>query len=325
MISALVVKMEQNFKTESKLMEKISTEEKKSSKPVIYTESDRIINELKEELNLIGNRVDNLETDRTEYREFLDQFYFQQSLSEELVEANNLARKTTSENFEALAEVMNKWKTPVSSVVENLENIVSEIDDEDTRETLRDCMNTAEKVLDSFNEAEEFCSQASQNGEFETGIIEPRKYFKQKISSLSNAEKGKVKNTFRLLFEKNVPKSMLINQKIIDNSIDELWQEIVRFLNPTNITFRVATKPGDKLFGFNTEEFVISLETEEPTELTWCGNIADMIKANQERLKENGLKWLAIRDKVLKVGGKIELLDQKGKISGYRISMPLVE
>ncbi|MGK0288777.1 MAG: hypothetical protein ACI86H_000198 [bacterium] len=300
----------------------MTTLEKKAVKPKIFTESDRIIDHLTDELKAITTRVSDLEGDREDYKEFFDQFNFQKELSNEILESSALEKQATRENFEVLAGVMHKWKNPVSNVVTNLENIVSGIDDLEMKESLRECMNTASQVLDSFNQAEEFCEQASRDGEFESTTLEPRKYFKSKISSLQSNDHSK-KHKYRLLIEKNVPQKIVLNEKILGQVSQDLWNELEHYLEPNNICFRLGVRSGGSLFGFDTEDFLVSFEAEKPSELIWASSISEILKVNEDILKNTGLRWLQVADRVRKIGGRVEIMEKTGKVTGCRLLLPL--
>ena len=135
----------------------------KKAKPKIYTESDHILNDLKEELTSLKSRMNLIEEEQENNRHLLDQLSFQEDLANELIAGHHEEIESNKENYKVIANVMHSLKSPVSNVVENLAGIISEIDDKDAQDTLKECINTASNVLSSFTEVEEFCMDVGES------------------------------------------------------------------------------------------------------------------------------------------------------------------
>lgn len=295
----------------------------KLNRPKIYTESDQILSELSDELSDLRSRMNLLEEDQEQSRALLDELSLQKELSNRMILNQQEEINQNREGFTVIANVMQNLKSPITSVVDNLADIISEIDDEETQDSLRECMNTASSVLTSFDEVESFCIDAGGDPSSNPEMIEIRDFFRDRISRIQSEANFKEKHTLRLLVDKNVPGEAPIYTEAIDEALSSLIKELQK--NPTSNKFTViiSSENNEQKYGIEISDLTIQIKAEEPTVLEWTDSWVESIKQNQSLLLNSGFNLLRARDFLRKTGGNLEVLKEEQKVNGFKISIPL--
>lgn len=295
----------------------------KKAKPKIYTESDHILNDLKEELAGLKSRMNLIEEEQEKNRSLLDQLSFQEDLANELIASQQEEIETNRENYKVIANVMQDLKSPVSSVVENLAGIMSEIDDQDAQDTLKECMDTASNVLSSFSEVEEFCMDIGEGFHCSQQPVDVKLFFKETVSAMQKNIVQSTGSTLRLLVDKAIPRKSPLYTEAIKPCMESLLKELVHSIPTGDIAIRVASESSEMKYGIEISDLTIQLLADQPTDITWNDSWVESIQINQKQLLSSGFNLLRTRDSLRKSGGQLEICKHGDKIVGFKILLPL--
>lgn len=289
----------------------------KAEKPKIYTESDQILDNLKDELAGLKSRMNLIEEEQEQNRNLLEQLSFHENLANELISNQQEEIEFNKENYHVIANVMQNLKSPVSNVVDNLAGIISEIDDKETQDTLRECMNTASNVLNSFDEVEDFCLDIGSDIDISVQPVNLRNYFKDVLASLDS------NSHVQLLIDKEAPQKCPLSKETITLCIKNLLRELQNSTDQSSSTLSVSTKTSEQKYGIEISDLVIQLTTEQLSNISWQGNWVESIQNNQHHLIQSGFSLLKTREMIRKAGGYIDVLKQDERIQGFKIFFPL--
>jgi len=295
----------------------------KKAKPKIYTESDHMLKGLKDELAGLKSRMNLIEEEQEKNRNLLDQLSFQEDLSNELIASQHEEIETNKENYKVIANVMHDLKSPVSNVVENLAGIMSEIDDKDAQDTLKECMNTASNMLNSFTEVEEFCLDAGEGLQSSQQPVDIKAFFKDTVSGLQRELDHSAGHSLRLLVDKSIPEKSPLYTEAIKHCLNSLLKELFNNRNSASISIRIASEKSEMKYGIEISDLTILLEIDQPTDITWNDSWIDSIQLNQHSLLNSGFNLLRIRDSLRKTGGQLEICKNADKVNGFKIYLPL--
>jgi len=295
----------------------------KKAKPKIYTESDHILNDLKEELTGLKSRMNLIEEEQEKNRHLLDQLSFQEDLANELISGQQEELESNKENYKVIANVMHNLKSPVSNVVENLAGIISEIDDKDSQDTLKECINTASNVLNSFIEVEEFCMDVGESFHTNQQAVDIKSFFKETVSGLQKKLSFSTPQSLRLLMDKTIPENGPLYTEAIKQCLESLLKELIHTRPTTEVSIRIASENNEIKYGIEISDLTIQLEADQPTNITWNNSWVESIQMNQSQLLNSGLNLLRIRDSLRKSGGQLEINKRDEKIIGFKVYLPL--
>ncbi|NQU63869.1 MAG: hypothetical protein HQ517_06245 [SAR324 cluster bacterium] len=295
----------------------------KKVKPKIYTESDHILNDLKEELTGLKSRMNLIEEEQEKNRHLLDQLSFQEDLANELINGQQEEIEANRENYKVIANVMHNLKSPVSNVVENLAGIISEIDDKDAQDTLKECINTASNVLNSFIEVEEFCMDIGESLHSNHQVVDIKKFFKETVSNLQKELNLAATHSMRLLIDKTIPQISPLYTETIKQCLDGLLRELNHSKPSAEISIRIASEKNEMKYGIEISDLTIQLEIDQLTDITWNESWVESIQLNQNILLNSGFNLLRIRDSLRKSGGQLEIRKRTDKIIGFKVYLPL--
>ena len=294
----------------------------KIEKPRIYTESEQILTDLKDELAHLKSRMSTIEQEQEANRNLMEQVSFQEDLANELIANHQEETKSNKENFQVIASVMNGLKTPVSDVVKNLSGVISIIDDGKTRETLQDCMYTASNVLNSFSEVESFCLTAGSDFPINQKTVNNREFFREIVSGLQANSRFSA-SSFRLLIEKNVPEKHPLCVDNLTNCLHNLINEIHHTVREPAVIIRISVEDSGEKYGIEISDLAIQIEIDEPIDLEWSESWVESIENSQGKLLNSGFNLLTTRDLVRKTGGHLEINKMENKVKGFKFVVPL--
>jgi len=289
----------------------------KAEKPKIYTESDQMLDNLKDELAGLKTRMNLIEEEQEENRNLLEQLSFHENLSNELMSSQQEEIEFNKENYQVIANVMQSLKSPVSNVVDNLAGIISEIDDKETQDTLRICMDTASNVLNSFDEVEDFCLDIGSDIDISVQPVNLRSYLKDILENLSN------NNHVRLLIDKDIPLNCPLSKETIALSVKNLLSELQNSTHQGSTILSVSIETNEQKYGIEISDLIIKIKSEQPGNISWKGNWVESIQNSQHHLMQSGFSLLKTREMIRKAGGHIDVLRQDEHIQGFKILFPL--
>ena len=295
----------------------------KKAKPKIYTESDHILNDLKEELTSLKSRMNLIEEEQENNRHLLDQLSFQEDLANELIAGHHEEIESNKENYKVIANVMHSLKSPVSNVVENLAGIISEIDDKDAQDTLKECINTAYNVLSSFTEVEEFCMDVGESFQINQQAVDIKSFFKETVSNLQKELSFSTPQSLRLLMDRTIPENGPLYTEVIKQCLESLLKELIYSKPTAEVSIRIGSEKNEMKYGIEISDLTIQLEADQPTDITWNESWVESIQMNQSQLLNSGFNLLRIRDSLRKSGGQLEISKHNNKIIGFKVYLPL--
>jgi len=292
-------------------------------KPKILTESDRIFSDLSAELAQLKNRMNQLEQEQDDSRSLIDQISLQEELASKLI--NNQQKEITGqkENFQVLAGVMHNLKTPVNRVMENLASIITEIDDKDTQDSLKDCIDTASTVLDGFNEVEEFCLFESKEFLASQKTVNLRAFFTELVSKFQLNPLMGNKHSLKLKISSDIPEQTAIYGETLENAIHSILEELAIAAEPGVLELSVQIQSGGTADAVDFTDLVVNLEIQGGTHLSAQDSWVDFVKTNGPRLKQSGFSLLKVRDRIRQTGGQLDMVEEAGQLQGYQFTVPL--
>lgn len=295
----------------------------KIGKPKIYTESDQILKDLKDELAHLKSRMNLIEEEQEQNRSQLEQLSLHQDFTNELITSQQEEIKINKENYRVIANVMQNLKSPVSDVVDNLADIIPTIDDKDAQETLRDCMNTANKVLSSFSEVEDFCTEVSAEFNISQQTVEIKEFFRQVLYDVQSDTKIKDQHTVQMFIEKNVPERKPLYIETIRICMVSLINELINRISNSNLKITIATERSGEKYGIDISDLTVLIEANQLTDLKWQDSWIKAIQQNQNKLMNSGFNLLKMRDYLRKTGGQLKIVETNGNIRGFKFYVPL--
>jgi len=295
----------------------------KRARPKIYTESDHILNDLKEELAGLKSRMSLIEEEQEKNRTLLEQLSFQEDLANELIVSQQQETEANRVNYKVIANAMKDLRSPVSSVVENLAGIMSEIDDSYTKDTLKECMNTATNVLNSFTEVEAFCEDVSGGISIGQRPAELKSFFQETVSSLQREIAQPSNCSLRLLVDKTLPEKTQLFPETIKLGMEGLLKELVNSTPAADIAIRISAEHGGEKYGIELSDLAIELLSDKPTTMQWNDSWFESIQMNQSNLLNLGFNLLRVRESLRKSGGQLEICKENSLIIGFKILLPL--
>ncbi|MDH5559925.1 MAG: hypothetical protein OEY59_03630 [Deltaproteobacteria bacterium] len=301
----------------------MTTINKKVDRPKIYTETDQILSDLTQELSVLKSRMHQLEGDQSKNNLLVEKMVFQETLTNDMIESQQKEIKVNKENYQIIANVMHDLKSPVSDVVVNLNGIISEIEDKETQETLRDCMETASNILETFNEVEDFCNFES-NGESQAQEwADFREYFQSMVTSFNQSLDLGVNDSIHLELDSDLPQKGPIYKETIKVSLSNLLMELKNACAELNVTIRISSNHCGEKYGIDLMDITVSLESRNPLDLTWSDSWVDSVRQNQKKLVKEGFNLLKVRDLLRHSGGSLEVLKDDRSLKGFRFHIPL--
>lgn len=295
----------------------------KTEKPKIYTESDQILSSLSEELADLKSRMNQLEDEQADNRDQLERLSIHEAISKEVIENHQEEIQFHRENYGIIANVMNDLKTPISEVVDNLAGIITEIDDLETQDALKDCMTTASNVLESFDQVENFCLDSGTPNDCVQEYVNVRDFFRELISGFSLHHNFAEKLNFRLLIDRSVPESSHIYAGTIKVGLSNLISELHHTLSEAQINIKVSTQKTVEKYGLEITDLKIEIEADIPTSIDHFSTWLETIQHNQSSLLQSGFNLLKTRDGLKKSGGKMIPATLGCKINGFHLCLPL--
>jgi hypothetical protein len=295
----------------------------KTGKPKILTESDQILGDLKSELAHLKSRMSSIEQEQEQNRILAEKLSFQEELANEAITTHHKEVQINRENYQVIASVMNNLKSPVSSVVKNLSGVIAEIDDSETKKTLEACVKTASNVLHSFDDVESFCLSASSEGISPQVSVNIREFFRDVVSVFQTTVSGE-KATFRLLVDKQVPETSILQGEMIKTCLKSLVNEIKNFKEFAKTTFRISSEKQAEKYGITIEDLTIAIEWEGTSDIQWKDSWLASVQSDQDNLLlGSGFNLLKTREIIRKSGGHLEVLKRKNKLAGFKLFVPL--
>jgi len=293
------------------------------NKPRILTESDRILTDLSKELENLKDRMGQLEKEQEDSRQFIDQVSFQEQLASKLVNFQQREIDAQKENYQVIAGVMHNLKSPVSSVMENLASIIREIDDPETQDSLKDCINTASSVLEGFTEVEEFCLFESGSFQANPKTLNLRTFFTDLVSKFQLDPALGRKHSLKLLVDAKIPGQNPVYAETLSFAVQGLLEELAILAEPGVLELKVRMEEGPKQPGVELLDLVVEISMAQATELALKGSWVEFVKAHAVSLRQQGFSLLKTRDRVRQTGGLLEMMEQKEQLKGFRFSLPM--
>ena len=293
----------------------------RAGKPTIYTESDQILKDFSMELEELKSRMNQVEEEHDQNRYLIEQLAIQGRLSNELIRSQQEGIECNRENYGAIANVMHDLKSPVNDVVDNLAGIIDEIDDEETKDTLKDCMDTAFYVLDSFTVVEEFCTDVKGTVEGVQEVAGIRDFFKEKVSKLNSAADSR--HRLRLLVDKSVPESTLLHTSAVERVLGALIGELQNLQKSTNITIAVSQERSGEKYDIDLSNLVVTIVNDRTTNLQWRESWRETVQSNRKLLVDSGFSLLKTKDCLRKIGGRLDLKTERNELRGFSFKIPL--
>jgi len=294
-----------------------------TKKPRILTESDRILTDLSDELAQLKSRMNQLEQEQDDSRSLIDQISLQEELAAKLIDSQQQEISGQKENFQVLAGVMHNLKTPVNSVMENLASIISEIDDTDTQDSLKDCIQTASTVLDGFNEVEEFCLFESQDFLASQKTVNLRAFFTNLVSKFQLNPLMGNKHSLKLQIDSEIPEETALYGETVETAIQSILEELAIAAEPGIMELSVTIKSEATPQEIELTDLVVNLKINGGTHLSAKDSWVEFVKFNGGRLKQSGFSLLKVRDRIRQTGGQLEMVQNEGQLQGYQFSVPL--
>ena len=295
----------------------------KSDRPQILTESDKILSELTDELADLKIRMRQIEVEQTENRNLIQELGCFEEIAQNsqvrLIEERGHHR----ENYQVIANVMQNLKSPVNNVMDNLAGLIANIPDEETKESLRDCMDTASSVLESFTEVEEFCKSESADGESNQEVLDLREFFKDFFTQLQADSSQALNQKLKLMVESEVPIENALYPVSLKSILRDLLIELDGLLPQGEIQISVRTKEGGEKFGVSLKDLEVSIEGNQATELVWNDNWVESIHQNAGILQKGGLNLLQSRNLIRDLGGSLDFTQKDKRITGFSFLIPL--
>jgi hypothetical protein len=294
----------------------------KLKRPTIYTESDQILKDLSNELEELKSRMNLIEEEQEENKLLLEQLSFQGELANDLMSYQKEDLEANNDNYNAIANVMHNLKSPVSDVVDNLSEIITEIDDEETRDTLKECMDTASFVLDSFNSVEDFCLDAGSQELISQEPVDIREFFREKVSSIKLKDDAE-QHLLRLLIDKNVPDKSALYLASIKKALNGLIDEVRNCQTSSNITVLVSCEKSEDKYGIELSDLKIKIENNQPLDIQWEDTWSTFVNKNNASLINSGTSVLQVRNAIREIGGKLDVVSSGKNLQGFTILLPL--
>lgn len=289
-------------------------------RPAILTESDRILQELQEELSDLKSRMHHLEEEQEENKDLIKQLAIYEEFTQAQAESAKKEREHHKDNYQVIGNVMQNLKSPVTNVVDNLSDLIGQIPDLDTQACLKECMDTANSVLKTFSEVEDFCRlEAAPSEGHQTGV-ETREFLK---NVLQQAQKElDLSIPVRLMVDKLVPEESALYIETIQSALSSLLKEL-DFPESKELIVEIKKEQSAERVLVELFDLVVTIKTQGPCPLQWSDSWVESIQANHERMQNQGFNLLNTRDKIRNTGGSLEALTEEGKLTGFECRLPL--
>lgn len=295
----------------------------KIGKPKILTESDRILSDLTQELAQLKDRMSQLETEQEESRHLIDQISFQEALANKTIQVQKKEIQAHKENYQVIAGVMHNLKTPVNSVIHNLASIIQEIDDAETQDSLKDCMNTASNVLEGFTEVEEFCLFESGDFQAKQKEVNLRGFFTELVSQFQlDPELGR-KHKVKLLVDPKVPQTLSAYAETLGMASKALIEELAGLASEGELEIKVSLHESEQEHGLELSDLVVEFVMARTTEVEATDSWVDFVRAQGGALRQSGFGLLKTRDRARQTGGQLDMLADGGRLKGFRLALPM--
>lgn len=279
--------------------------------------------DLQSELAQLKARMNSIEQEQEQNRILTEKLSFQEELANEAIASHHKEVLINRENYQVIAKVINNLRSPVSNVVMNLSDVIAEIDDSATKKTLEACVKTASNVLTSISDVENFCLSASSEGISPQVSVNIREFFRIIVSDFQTAFSGD-NASFRLLVDKQVPETSILQGEMIKSCLKSLVQEIKNFKESAKSTFKISSEKQAEKYGITIEDLTIAIEWEGASSIEWKDSWLASIQSNQDQLLlSSGFNLLKTREIMRKSGGHLEVLKHKNKLSGFKLYVPL--
>ncbi|MDT8445586.1 MAG: hypothetical protein RRB13_01660 [bacterium] len=295
----------------------------KIGKPKILTESDRILTDLSQELAQLKDRMSQLETEQEESRHLIDQISFEEALANKTIQVQKQEITAHKENYQVIAGVMHDLKTPVNSVMQNLASIIQEIDDLETQESLKDCMNTASSVLEGFTEVEEFCLFESGDFLAKQKEINLRGFFTELVSNFQMDPALGRKHKLSLVVDSKVPDSLSAYTETLSFATRSLIEELAGLAASNKLTVQVKLEESTQAHGLELSDLVVELKIEGGTLLAADTSWVNFVRAHGSKLRQSGFSLLKTRDRARQTGGHLEMISGESHLEGFRLILPM--
>jgi len=293
----------------------------KTQRPQILTESDQILSELSDELALLKQRMRQLEDDSNENKSIIKEMGFYEEFSHDSYERLLEERTHHKDNYQVLANVMQNLKSPINSVVDNLGSLINDIPDEETRQSLKECMATASSVLDSFTEVEEFCKEEGKDPNLSQADTELRPLFIEFFRQLQ--AQSAWKRNLRWEIASELPSRAMLYAGPMLSALEAILHELNQAMTQGEIQCSLSLRQGGEKYGLPLQDLNIEILASEGTSVPWLGDwVADLAK-NRQKLKKGGLDLLGQRSSLRSLGGKLEVIAQGEQMQGFSILIPL--
>lgn len=295
----------------------------KTDKPKIYTESDHLLNDLKEELAGLKSRMSVIEDEQEKNRVLLNQLSIQEDLTNELLSNQQNETEAHRENYQVIANVMRHLRSPVSSVVDNLAGILIDVDDSETQRTLKQCMDTASEVVHSFNEVANFCMDVSDaRVPFQKTVL-LKEFIKETVYEFQEHQQTDKLKSLRLQIDGNTPDSCPLYADTVRSSLRNLLNELVNMAKDANIMIRVSVENNEMKYGVQISDLTFHVNFAESIDFHWGDSWVSGIQINQGKLINSGFNLLKTRDALRKCGGHLDVSKDGDNLRGFKVFVPL--
>lgn len=295
----------------------------KIGKPKILTESDRILSDLSSELAQLKDRMSQLETEQEESRILIDQITFQEALANKTIQVQKQEIQAHKENYQVIAGVMHNLKTPVNSVIHNLASIIQEIDDQETQDSLKDCMNTASNVLEGFTEVEEFCLFESGDFQAKQKEVNLRGFFTELVSQFQLDPALGRKHRVKLLVDAKVPQALNAYTETLGMASKSLIEELAGLAEAGELEIRVALEETEQEHGLELSDLVVEFTMAQTTNTAASDSWVDFVRAQGGQLRQSGFSLLKTRDRARQTGGQLDMVTDQDQLKGFRLTLPM--
>lgn len=202
------------------------------AKTEILTESDKILENFRQELFDINLRLKELEEEKVEFQKMMKDTHQTVEKSFKLLNLEKKRADGKKEDFKVVEQLFQELKQPINAVVESLDSLQAEIEDPSVKDSIQECFDTAKSVLQMFNSSQQVV----------VGLAEPkvasqesfliREVLKEQILKLQAEALPEVH--MRLFVDSKIPETVSNDPTFLKRSLAEVLPPLFEKLTPTN-------------------------------------------------------------------------------------------
>ncbi len=279
------------------------------------TDTDSLIQELREELTELSYKVQELESTKVSKEILYQELEHNHSIINDLRSQYEKQNVEYKENISIASKMVQKIQEPISQVSQNLQNLKEQTQEKQIQESLNSCLDTLEKLMNQCNESSAYFSS----------LLDDKQYPLQDCFALDifkNCFNHPLYPLCEFQIEEKIKQKIILRLTLLQNISQKFFSFLQKTAQPQSaicISIKEIT-PESSLNNLLNLNIKIHFCTKK--DFFWLNNWQDSLSIGEDNEDKLPLEWCLWKKELMSNKGDFFIEEKNQKINGISIMVP---